>query len=173
MTGTFKTVFTDVRAALDSAPDEAVNTFAARSKQLSGFLSEVAVRDFRFRVDEPPGIGGSDLAPSPVEYVLAALAACQEVTYRLYADALGIPLAGVSVTVEGTIDRRGFFAVDDSVRPGFGEIRATVRLDSPAAPEDLQRLKETVDRHCPVLDVLAHATPVITTFDDEADSAPR
>jgi uncharacterized OsmC-like protein len=33
--------------------------------------------------------------------VLAALAACQEVTYRLYADALGIPLRHVSVKAEG------------------------------------------------------------------------
>ena len=37
-------------------------------------------------------MGGTNQGPRPSEYVLAALAACQEVTYRLYADALDIPL---------------------------------------------------------------------------------
>ncbi|MFG3757391.1 OsmC family protein, partial [Klebsiella pneumoniae] len=86
------------------------------------------------------------------EYVLAALGSCQEITYRLYADALGIPLSGVSVRLTGTIDLRGFFNVDDSVRPGYQGIRAEVTLDSPASDADLARLKEIVDRHCPVLD---------------------
>ncbi|HCX87050.1 MAG TPA: hypothetical protein DG761_03415 [Gammaproteobacteria bacterium] len=40
--------------------------------------------------------------------VLAALAACHEVTYRLYADALGIPLDEASVSVTGHSDARGF-----------------------------------------------------------------
>jgi len=46
------------------------------------------------------------------------------------------------------------------VRPGYQSIQATVRLDSPASDEDLARLKETVDQHCPVLDILTAATPV-------------
>jgi len=92
--------------------------------------------------------------------VLAALATCQEITYRLYADSLGIPLDGVSVKVTGDLDLRGFFAVDETVRPGFGAIRAEVTLDSPASEAELERLRQTVDRHCPVLDILRAATPV-------------
>ena len=34
--------------------------------------------------------------PNPVEIVLAALGTCQEITYRAYATALGIPLERVS-----------------------------------------------------------------------------
>jgi len=52
------------------------------------------------------------------------------------------------------------FAVDDGVRPGFSDIQATVTIDSPAHPDDIERLKVSVDRHCPVLDILRHATPV-------------
>ncbi len=106
-------------------------------------------------------LGGTDTAPNPVEYALAALATCQEITYRLHADALGIPLDGVSVTLEGDIDLRGFFAVDPSVRPGFRAIRGTPTLDSPASEADLAGLKAHVDAHCPVLDLLSNATPVV------------
>jgi len=111
-------------------------------------------------VDEPPGLGGQDGAPNPVEYILAALGSCQEITYRLYADALGIPLNGVSVQLTGAIDLQGFFNVRQDVRPGYQTIEAEVILDSPASEQDLARLKDIVDRHCPVLDILRNPTPV-------------
>ena len=109
------------------------------------------------------GGGGTDTGPNPVELVLAALGTCQEITYRLYADALGIPLRGVSVKVEGDLDPRGFFAVDGGqTRPGYRGVRATVVLDSPAPEAELKRLRETVDRHCPVLDIIRNPVPVET-----------
>jgi uncharacterized OsmC-like protein len=88
------------------------------------------------------------------------LATCQEITYRLHADHLGIPLDGVAVSLEGDIDLRGFFAVDDAVRPGFRAIRGTVTLDSPAPAEELERLQAHVNAHCPVLDLLSNETPL-------------
>lgn len=150
----------DTAAALAAAPDAAVATFRVDSHQESGLRSRVTTRSFEVAVDEPPSLGGTDTAPNPVEYALAALATCQEITYRLHADALGIPLDGVSVALEGEIDLRGFFAVDPAVRPGFRAIRGTVTLDSPAGEAEIARLKAHVDAHCPVLDLLSNATPV-------------
>ena len=95
-----------------------------------------------------------------MEYALAALATCQEITYRLHAAALGIPLTDVSVKLEGDLDLRGFFRAADGVRPGFKEIRGSVHFDSTASPDELKRLKEIVDAHCPVLDLFANPTPV-------------
>jgi len=160
MTFKFKDVFTGTQVALGADPAQGQATFEAQSRLGSGLDSTVAIRQFKVGVDEPAGLGGQDTAPNPVEYVLAALGSCQEITYRLYADALGIPLNGVSVRLTGTIDLSGFFNVDDSVRPGYQGIRAEVTLDSPASDADLARLKEIVDRHCPVLDILRNPTPV-------------
>jgi uncharacterized OsmC-like protein len=149
------------RDALASAPDGAtVHTFRVDSRQAAGLRSEARIRDFELAVDEPPSLGGSDSAPNPVEYALLALAACQEITYRLHADHLGIPLDGVAVSLEGDIDVRGFFGVDHTVRPGFRQIRGSVRLESPAPAAELERLKAHVDAHCPVLDLLGNETPV-------------
>jgi uncharacterized OsmC-like protein len=159
MTESFKPVFEGVHGALKSGDAPALATFAADSRQVSGLRSEVQARDFTYTVDEPPELGGTDEGPNPVEYILGGLAACQEITYRLYADQLGIPLDGVSVTVKGDIDLRGFFAVDDGVRPGFQNVTVEVEFDSPASDTELQELKETVDTHCPVLDILSNATP--------------
>lgn len=156
----FKDVFSGTQAALGADPVQAQAAFQAQSRLGDGVNSTVAIRQFNVAVDEPAGLGGQDTAPNPVEYVLAALGSCQEITYRLYADALGIPLNGVSVRLSGTIDLRGFFNVQDDVRPGYQAIEAEVILDSPASEADLNRLKEIVDRHCPVLDILRNPTPV-------------
>jgi putative redox protein len=156
----FKDVFTATQAALGDDPAQAQAAFHAQSRLGDGVNSAVAIRQFHVDVDEPPGLGGQDTAPNPVEYVLAALGSCQEITYRLYADALGIPLRDVSVRLTGTIDLRGFFNVGPDVRPGFQGIEADVVLDSPAPEVELARLKSIVDSHCPVLDILRNPTPV-------------
>jgi uncharacterized OsmC-like protein len=167
----FKDVFSGTQAALGAEPAQAQAAFHAQSRLGSGVNSSVAIRQFNVAVDEPAGLGGQDTAPNPVEYVLAALGSCQEITYRLYADALGIPLNGVSVRLTGAIDLRGFFNVDPNVRPGFQNVEAEVLLDSPATAEDLARLKDIVDRHCPVLDILRNPTPVRLSFHAGALSA--
>ncbi len=126
--------------------------------------SEATIRQFRLAIDEPPALGGTDTGPNPVELVLAALASCQEITYRAYATAVGVPLDSVSVTLDGNLDLRGFFAVKDGVRAGFNGIRGTVTLRSSAPPEELTKLKAAVDAHCPVLDVLRNPVPVDLQF---------
>lgn len=130
------------------------------SRGHGGLYRKVKIRDFTVEVDEPAALGGSDRAPNPVEYALAALATCQEITYWLHAAALGIPLNDVSVKLEGTIDLRGFFAAAEGVRPGFRDIRGTVQFDSTASAQELRRLKQVVDAHCPVLDLFRNPTPV-------------
>ena len=172
MSSQLKQVFSDNHSALTQNPDQAVATFAADSRGQEGLHRRVSIRNFSVDVDEPPVLGGTDHAPNPVEYALAALATCQEITYRLHAAQLGIPLNGVSVKLEGDLDLRGFFGVDDSIRPGFTQIRGSVRFDSPATPEELAQLKEVVDAHCPVLDLFRNPTPVRLEV-EQPDTAER
>jgi len=160
MSADLEQVFSQNQSGLAAHPEQALVTFGAESRGLDGLHRRVNIRDFSIEVDEPPLLGGTDRAANPVEYALAALATCQEITYRLHAAALGIPLTEVSVRLEGDLDLRGFFRAADGVRPGFTEIRGHVRFDTTASPEELERLKEVVDAHCPVLDLFRNATPV-------------
>ena len=136
--------------------------FRATGDAGDGVRSHIRIGNHEVLVDEPPALGGDDAAPNPVEFALASLLSCQVVTYRFYAAKLGIPVDDVHVDVEGDLDVRGFFGIDDEVRPGFGEVRLVVDLRGPASPEEYQRLRETVDAHCPVLDLFRNATPVTT-----------
>lgn len=160
MSNALKDAVESMQETLRNNPDEAVATFVADSRQVQGLQSETKIRQFTLTVDEPESLGGTDTGPNPVELILGALASCQEITYRAFAEALEIPLDSVSVRIEGDLDLRGFFAVDDDVRAGFQNIRGIVKLDSPASEEQLAQLKKVVDAHCPVLDILRDPVPV-------------
>ncbi|MEZ5833674.1 MAG: OsmC family protein [Dongiaceae bacterium] len=100
----------------------------------------------------------SDLLPTL--RVLQALAQCHEQTYRLYAEALGIPLDGVQVRLQAALDLRGLYAAADRIRAGFSNVQATVEISSPADIYEIERLRVTVERHAPVLDIVRNPTPV-------------
>jgi uncharacterized OsmC-like protein len=155
-----KEIIVETQANLRADAVNAKAVFSVDSQQVENLRSEARIRQFSLTVDEPPSLGGSDAGPNPVELILAGLATCQEITYRAYATALGVPLDSVSVKLDGDLDLRGFFAVDERVRPGFTGVRGIVTLKSSASKEELAKLKAIVDAHCPVLDILRAPVPV-------------
>ncbi len=165
MNDELRKVIADTQARYKADPTEAQFTFRSESALQSGLQSHVSMRDHKLTVDEPKDLGGQDTGPNPVELILGALGSCQEITYRAYATALGIPLDEVSVTLDGDIDLRGFFGVDDSVRPGYGAIKGTVHLTSTASEADLEMLRGAVNAHCPVLDMLVNPVPIDLRLD--------
>ena len=160
VTNNFKQIWKQKRDILSKSPDKCAVTVKADSNLVEGFMSKVKARDFEVIVDQNKGMGGSDNGPRPSEYVLAALAACHEVTYRLYADAMDISLEEVSVSVTGYSDARGFFGLDDSVRAGFSHITGEINVRSSATDSELEQLRQAVNCHCPVLDDLRHPVSV-------------
>ena len=155
-----KEVIADIQKLYRSDPLKSKLTFKTSSNLGGRFRSDVSIREHSMTIDEPESIGGTDMGPSPVEVILVALGSCQEITYRAYATAMGIEIDRISVDLEGDIDFRGFFAVDDAVRPGYDKIRATVTIESSAPSSDIDKLREVVNGHCPVLDILSNPVPV-------------
>lgn len=158
-------VIEGTRDAVTTDPSNAAVSFSVSNTLVPGTETAVRVqiRDHLFAVDEPAALGGTDSAANPVEYALAALGSCQVITYQFWAAKLGIPLDAVTVTVDGDLDLHGFFGFGD-VRPGFTDVRVTVRLDGPAGPDAYERLRQQVDQHCPVLDLFRNPTPTTSSL---------
>lgn len=138
-------------------------TMRATGHGESAVATRVRTGGHEFVVDEPAALAGDDAGPSPVDYALGAIAGCQVVVYRLYARSLGIQVDDIDVTVEGDLDAARLFDEDNTVRAGLSEVRVNVTLSGPASDEDYARLQRVVDDHCPVLDLFANPTPVVTT----------
>jgi uncharacterized OsmC-like protein len=154
----------DTRKAITEDSANAQAAFAADGTLVG--VTEVDVRTgaHTFKVDEPPALGGADVAANPVQYALASLGSCQAITYRIWATHLGIELDSVTVRVEGDLDLRGFFGTDDSVRPGFTAVRVEVAVTGPETQARYAELAAAVDDHCPVLDLFRNPVPVSRTL---------
>mmetsp|Transcript_52831 Transcript_52831/g.123178 ORF Transcript_52831/g.123178 Transcript_52831/m.123178 type:complete len:187 (+) Transcript_52831:71-631(+) len=152
-----------IQANFKKNPAQALATFNSSSQLSEGLVSTGKLRDFNITADEPESFGGQNTAPNPVEILLFSLGSCQEITFKAFANAMGVPLTKVSVELTGHIDLRGFFAVDESVRAGFNKIEGTVTVDSPADTETIKQLKAVVDSHCPVKDMM-QAVPMDITL---------
>jgi uncharacterized OsmC-like protein len=139
--------------------------FRAEGRSTGSVATDVRIRQHLFVVDEPASLGGDDSATNPVEYALGSLIGCQVVTYRFWAARLGIRLDDVQIDAVGDLDVRGFFGLDDAVRPGFGDIRLLVRLRGPESVERYAELQQAVDAHCPVLDLFTQPTSVSTALE--------
>ena len=161
---TLSTVIADTHKAVTDDPTAAQALFSAHGT-LTG-VTEVAVHTptHAFTVDEPPALGGSGSAPNPVEYALASLGSCQAITYRFWAENLGISFDKLTVTVEGDLDIRNFLGFDDSARPGFSAVRVQIGITGQEPPERYQQLATAVDQHCPVLDLFRNPVPVDRTI---------
>ena len=154
------TLIADTRQAI---ADDAANAHAVFTAQgtLAGVTEvDVSTGVHTFKVDEPPALGGADAAANPVQYALASLGSCQAITYRFWAAHLGVELDSITVRVQGDLDLRGFFGVDDAVRPGFTAVRVEVNLTGPESEERYAELAAAVDEHCPVLDLFQNPVPV-------------
>lgn len=145
-------------AAADPANARVV--FRAAAVAHDAVASTVSLGQYRVEVDEPPSLGGENTAPNPVEYYLASLLSCQIVTWRFWAEKLGITIDDISAHAEGDLDVRGFFGTDDTVRPGFSQVRVVVTVTGPEPAHRYRELHEVVEKHCPVLDLTLNATPV-------------
>lgn len=155
-----KQIIEETREAVTEDREAGRAAFATAS-DLTGLVEvEVAIGDHTIRVDEPEGLGGGGTAPNPVEYALASLGSCQAITYRVWAEKLGIRIDRVRVRVDGDLDVRGFFGFDREVRPGFESVRVEVDVEGPEDAEVYEELFRAVNDHCPVLDIFQNPVPV-------------
>jgi uncharacterized OsmC-like protein len=101
-------------------------------------------REFTIRMDAPPELLGRNTGPNPQEMLLAAFNACIVASYVAGCALAGILLETLTVETEGELDLRGFLGLDPAVKPGYDQLRYTVRIRGGGTPEQFQKIHETV-----------------------------
>ena len=132
---------------------------------LSGFYGALQEMEHKHvttvDADHPAVLVGDDNAPSPVEYLLHAIAACLTAGVANVAAARGVELTKVTSTVQGDIDLLGILGLSDgSVRNGYEQIKVSFHIDGDADEETLRRIVEQSRKRSAVYDVLTNGTPV-------------
>jgi uncharacterized OsmC-like protein len=103
---------------------------------------------------------GADQGPTPVEWVLHALATCLTAGIANIAAARGVTLKRVESTVTGDIDLRGILGLSDEVRNGFQRVGISFEIDGDAPPEKLREIVEQSRARSAVFDIITNGIPV-------------
>lgn len=111
---------------------------------------------FVLDTDKPPVLLGKDQGPTPVEFVLHALAACLTTSLVYHAAARGIHIESVESTLEGDLDLHGFLGLSENIRKGYRQIRVAFTVKSDASAEQL----EALTKFSPVYDIVSNPVPV-------------
>ena len=126
-----------------------------------GYLTEIAAGHHSLVADEPPAVGGTNLGPTPYDYLLAALGACTSMTLRMYADRKAWPLEAVGVHLNHQKVHARDCRECESEQGYIDHIERLLELAGPLDDAQKQRLLQIADR-CPVHRTL-HGEIVVKT----------
>jgi uncharacterized OsmC-like protein len=160
-----------LKARYQTEPDSAKLTITVRSTTADG-TDPTKVRvgsdvggGVEWAVGAHPYAGGEGDLPCSGDLLLASLAACQEITLRMVAAAMGITLDEVEVTVHGDMDFRGTMGIDAETPVGFQRIRTEIRVAADAPADRLQRLAQRAERYCVVASTLRQSPEMELSFE--------
>ena len=158
--------------AVKGNPEIAKFQFRATNKWISGTHNQSTIHGFFgatqemehnavhvFDADHPAVLVGADNGPTPVEYVLHALAACLTAGIANIAAARNVTLTEVESTVEGDIDLLGILGLDDGVRNGYQGIKVSFKLEGDD-PDKLRKVVEQSTARSAVYDIVTNGVPV-------------
>jgi uncharacterized OsmC-like protein len=164
--------------AVKQAPAAAQFQFRARNQWVNGTHNRSTISDFFgvgeerahehtfvFDADHPALLVGTDNGPTPVEYVLHALAACLTAGLANVAAARKVTLTEVSSTVSGDIDLNGILGLNPSVRNGYQKITVDFTIKGDAPADVLRSIVEQSRARSAVYDIVTNGVPVEVNVD--------
>jgi uncharacterized OsmC-like protein len=159
--------------AVKQAPEAAKFQFRAHNEWQTGTHSRSTIEDyfgvgeerrhertFVFDADHPAVLVGQDNGPTPVEFVLHALASCITAGLANIAAARGVTIHQVRSTVSGDIDLNGILGLDPTVRNGYQQVTVDIVVEGDASDEVLASLVEQSKQRSAVYDVITNSVPV-------------
>lgn len=135
-------------------------TFEANVELKEGLTFEAKSREFSFIIDEPENLGGKNLGPNPIEYLLFALGGCLGIVIQVVAKEMNLNIEGIKIRLKGELNPLRFMGKDFSERAGYKKITAEIEIKSSETKDKLQELLKKVEERCPISDNIRNQTPV-------------
>lgn len=115
----------------------------------SGFLTEINANGHNMVADEPTSVGGTNLGPTPYDYLVAGLGACTAMTLRMYADRKKWPVEAIRVR----LTHQKIHAVDckecETATGKIDHIHREIDIKGDLDVHQRRRMVEIADK-CPV-----------------------
>ncbi len=111
--------------------------------------TDITTRDVSTMTDEPTERGGTNLAPSPTETLMAALIGCTNNIATKIAHSMDLEFSINEILCEAEFDRRGVL-LDERVEVPFPTVKLTIDVNTNATDDQLDTIREKLPRFCPV-----------------------
>ena len=131
-----------------------------------GVLQEVSIAgsEHTVRAEGHPAFGGTDSAPSPLDYALAAVVSCNQVTARIVAlgEEIEIEIGEFHGRVEAELDN-SVLVFGAEGNPNFSSLKLTVEVETALDDAAFERFVAEVNRRCPLTQLFVRSGVDVTT----------
>ena len=132
-------------------------------------LVECKKSGFKFVISEPVHVGGQNVAPTPLEFLLSGAVGCYAAVFAFYAAKLGVSYESFEAVARTTMDVRGHM-MPDAPPSGFQAVTIELNVVSDAPPETLREIERLSLEGCPGINTLRHPVPVETRLNVQSAS---
>jgi uncharacterized OsmC-like protein len=160
--------------AVAGQPELAKFQFRAKTQWIKGTHCRTTIADFSGAggehrhmsdtvadADHPAVLCGADQGPTPVEWLLHALATCIMAGMANIAAARGVTLKRAEATISGNMDLRGILGISNDVRNGYESIALSIEIEGDAPVAKLREIVEQARARSAVYDMLTNGLPVV------------
>ena len=118
------------------------------------------IKAYKADGDHPAVLCGADNGPTPVEWVLHAIASCLIAGIGNIAAARGVRLTKVEATLDGRHRPAGILGLSDEVRNGYERLKISFEIEGDAPREKLEQVVMQSKARSAVYDIITNGIPV-------------
>ena len=139
------------RAAPEKPAPEGPQSFVEVKVTSIGQLNELVEcrkSGHTFIISEPKHVGGQNVAPTPLEFLLSGAVGCYAAVFAFYAAKLGVDYESFEATARADFDVRGHM-MPDAPPSGFQKVTIEIAVQSDAPAERLREVERLALAGCP------------------------
>jgi uncharacterized OsmC-like protein len=152
------------RAHPERAAPEGPQSFVEVKVTSIGQLNELAEckkSGHKFIISEPVHVGGQNVAPTPLEFMLAGAVGCYAAVFAFYAAKMGVTYDSFEAVARTDFDVRGHM-IEGAPSSAFQKVTIAMRIVSDAPEQALKGVERLATAGCPGLNTLRDPVPVAT-----------
>ena len=139
--------------------------WSARVRWTEGMQARAFIRNHAFNVGQPASFDTQDIAPSAVEYVLAAIGGCLAVGFQWRASRRGLEVRNLEVSLQAQAENiLVFLGLEEQGHPGLKTIEGRLYVDADGDEDVLREIWQETLKRSPVTQSLLREVPAQLEF---------
>jgi uncharacterized OsmC-like protein len=126
-------------------------------------LVETKKSGHKFIISEPVHVGGQNVAPTPLEFLLSGAVGCYAAVFAFYAAKLGVAYDTFEAVARTGFDVRGHM-IEGAPTSAFQNVEIAISVVSDAPEERLREVERLAFEGCPGISTLREPVAVATTL---------